>query len=115
MTASAAPVDLIFKALADPTRRNVIESLSAGSATFTELASQSHMAQPSFLQHLRILESANLILSTKTGRVRTYHIQANQLVVAENWLKSQKAIWETRLDQFDKYALNLKEQSEKHK
>ena len=107
--ASAQPVDPIFRALADPTRRHVLERLSRSPASVSELAAPFEMALPSFLQHLRILEDSGLVRSSKVGRVRTYKLAPKRLKAAEDWLSRQRSLWERRLDQLDAYLLELKE------
>ena len=109
---SAEPIDNIFKALSDPTRRRVLERLSRSAASVSELAEPFNMALPSFVQHLRVLEESGLVTSTKTGRVRTYKLDAAQLHTAEDWLARQRSLWERRLDQLDDYLLKLKEQQQ---
>jgi DNA-binding transcriptional ArsR family regulator len=109
---SAEPIDNIFKALSDPTRRRVLERLSRSAASVSELAEPFNMALPSFVQHLRVLEESGLVTSTKTGRVRTYTLDAAQLHTAEDWLARQRSLWERRLDQLDAYLLKLKEQQQ---
>ena len=94
-------LDLVFKALADGTRRQVVERLVAGSASTTELKQPFAMALPSFVQHLDVLERAGLVTSTKTGRVRTYELVPAALGVADGWLVEQRRLWERRLDQLD--------------
>lgn len=102
-------VDEVFKALADPTRRQVIERLVAGPATTSELAAPFSMALPSFLQHLSVLQQAELVASTKQGRTRTYRLSAAGLDAAEGWLADQRRLWERRLDQLDQFLINQKE------
>ncbi|MGO4447389.1 metalloregulator ArsR/SmtB family transcription factor [Phyllobacterium sp. TAF24] len=104
------PIDAVFRALADPTRRHVIERLNRSPASVSELASPFDMALPSFVEHLRVLEGCGLVLSRKTGRVRTYQIAPARLKLAEDWLTEQRALWERRLDQLDDYLLTLKEE-----
>ncbi len=109
-TAGSTPsVDLVFRALADPTRRHVLERLSRSPASVSELAEPFDMALPSFLQHLRILEDGGLVRSSKAGRVRTYTLAPKRLKAAEDWLSRQRSLWERRLDQLDAYLLELKE------
>jgi DNA-binding transcriptional ArsR family regulator len=100
----------VFQALADPTRRAVLERLGGGPATVSELAQPFKMALPSFTQHLDALENCGLVRSSKTGRVRTYQLAPEPLMVAEQWMVRQRAIWERRLDQLDNYLGDLKEQ-----
>jgi DNA-binding transcriptional ArsR family regulator len=108
------PLDLnrVFQALADPTRRAVLERLTSGPAPMSELAKPFNMALPSFSQHLDVLENSGLVRSQKAGRVRTYQLEPQPLQVAEQWMREQRAIWESRLDQLDDYLLNLKEKTD---
>lgn len=105
-------VDLegVFRALANPTRRGVLERLSRGSATVTELASPYDMALPSFMQHLGVLEEGGLVRSEKRGRVRTYRLAPEALREAEGWLGRRRRLWERRLDQLDDYLLEEEEE-----
>ncbi|MBL8688449.1 MAG: winged helix-turn-helix transcriptional regulator [Rhodospirillaceae bacterium] len=107
--AAARPIDGIFKALADPTRRQVIARLSRSPASVSELAEPFEMALPSFVEHLKVLEGCGLVSSRKAGRVRTYRIESKRLRLAEDWLSQQRSLWEERLDRLDAYALSLKE------
>ena len=101
--------DDVFYALANSTRRRVLEQLSVGPATVSELAAPFDMKLPSFVQHLSVLERTRLVRSRKRGRVRTYEILPERFKVAENWLSEQRQLWEARLDRFDKYVKHLKE------
>ncbi len=105
----SAAADTIFHALSNPTRRKVIERLSAGPATVSELAAPFDMQLPSFVQHLTVLEQSRLVSSKKRGRVRTYEISHERLKVVEDWLSARREQWEARLDQFDKHVKQLKE------
>jgi DNA-binding transcriptional ArsR family regulator len=107
--ASTPPIDNVFRALSDPTRRLVLERLSRSPASVSELAEPFEMALPSFVQHLRILEECGLVRSRKSGRVRTYQIETKRMKLAEDWLSRQRALWERRLDQLDAYLMELKE------
>lgn len=100
-------LDLLFNALSDPTRRAILTRLSHGDATTTSLAEEHAMALPSFLKHLRKLEEAGLITTLKNGRVRTYALSPNALNPVQHWLHEQQAMWETRLNQLEDYALDL--------
>jgi len=99
----------VFQALADPTRRAVLQRLGGGPAPMTELARPFKMALPSFSQHLRMLEGCGLVRSRKSGRVRTYELAPEPLQAAEHWISAQRVIWERRLDQLDTLLLTLKE------
>lgn len=107
--AHAAVADHVFHALANPTRRRVLERLSAGPATVSELAAPFDMQLPSFVQHLAVLEKSRLVKSKKRGRVRTYEIAPERLKVAEEWLTLRRREWESRLDRFDEYVKHLTE------
>ena len=110
MPKQAAQLDLVFQGLADPTRRAVLERLSAGPAPVGELARPFKMRLPSFSQHLDVLERAGLVRSRKTGRVRTYQLVPRRLASAQHWLEVQRARWNSRLNQLDNYLETLKEQ-----
>ena len=101
--------DKAFHALSNPTRRKVLERLSTGPATVSELAAPFDMQLPSFVQHLGILEQSRLVRSSKRGRVRTYEIAPEQFKVVEGWLAARRQEWEERLDRFDQYVKQLKE------
>jgi DNA-binding transcriptional ArsR family regulator len=107
-----AQLNLVFQALADPTRRAVVERLSHGPTATSELARPFKMALPSFLQHLDVLQKCGLVQSRKSGRVRTYELAPNTLKEAEDWLSAQRSLWERSLDQLDSFLEGLKEQSE---
>ena len=104
-------LDGVFHALADPTRRAVLERLGRGPAATSELARPFGMALPSFTQHLDVLERSGLVRSRKRGRVRTWRLDPRRLAVAEHWLSRQRVHWERRLDQLDDYLDTLKEQT----
>ena len=105
----SAAADEVFHALSNPTRRKVLEQLSVGPATVSELAAQFDMQLPSFVQHLSVLEQSRLVRSKKRGRVRTYEIAPQRFKVVEDWLAERRQLWEARLDRFDQYVKQLKE------
>ena len=105
----SAAADDVFHALSNPTRRRVIERLSVGPATVSELAAPFDMQLPSFVQHLSVLERSRLIKSKKRGRVRTYDLAPERLAVVEDWLTARRRSWEARLDRFDRYVIQLKD------
>jgi len=106
--AQAAVADDVFYALSNATRRKVLEKLSGGPATVSELAAPFDMKLPSFVQHLSVLEQSRLVKSKKHGRVRTYEIAPERFRVAEDWLSARRQMWEERLDRFDNYVKQLK-------
>jgi DNA-binding transcriptional ArsR family regulator len=96
----------VFQALADPTRRAVLGRLGHGPASITELAQPFDMALPSFMKHIRLLESSGWIRTQKVGRVRTCAIEKEQFTVAEGWLAEQRALWEGRTDRLEQFVLS---------
>jgi len=107
----SAVADGVFYALSNSTRRKVLEQLSVGPATVSELAAPFDMKLPSFVQHLSVLEQSRLVKSKKRGRVRTYEIVPERFKVAEDWLTERRRLWEARLDRFDHYVKQLKERN----
>ena len=103
-SASAAIVDDVFRALSDPTRRDVVARLTRSPASVSELAEPFAMTLPSFVQHLGVLESSGIVRSRKAGRVRTYELVSKRLRFAEDWLAAQRGQWEQRMDRFATYA-----------
>ena len=91
-------LDLVFQALADPSRRTMVERLSRGPATVSDLAQPLDMSLPAVMQHLLVLETSGLVRSEKTGRVRTCRIEPKTLSRAEAWFAGRRASWELRFD-----------------
>ena len=100
----SSTLDAAFHALADPTRRAVVARLMTGPAAVKELASPFEMGLPSFMKHLKVLETSGLIESEKVGRVRTCRVRAAQLAEAESWLTEQRSLWERRADRLAHYV-----------
>jgi DNA-binding transcriptional ArsR family regulator len=98
-----AALDLTFQALADPTRRVMVERLSPGPASVSELAQPLAMSLPAVLQHLQVLEASGLVRSEKVGRVRTCRIEPKALRNAEQWISERRTSWEHRLDRLGDY------------
>ena len=92
----------MFKALSDTTRLAVVERLSIGPASASELARPFEMALPSFMQHLGVLERAGIVTSQKSGRTRVYQLAPEALRSASTWLATFRNHWERRLDQLDR-------------
>jgi DNA-binding transcriptional ArsR family regulator len=105
----SAVADDVFLALSNATRRKVLEQLSVGPATVSELAAPFDMTLPSFVQHLSVLERSRLVKSKKRGRVRTYELAPERFEVAEGWLAERRRVWEARFDRFDDYVRHLKD------
>jgi len=110
MPNQSAQLNRVFQALADPTRRAVLERLNRGPTSMSDLAQPFDMALPSFSQHLDVLEGCCLVSSQKRGRIRTYRLVSKRLRQAEDWLHAQRVQWERRFDQLDEYLLSEKEQ-----
>ena len=100
-------VDLVFQALADPTRRQLIDVLSHGPATVSQLAEPLPISMPAVFQHLKVLEASGLVRSGKVGRVRTCHLEPKMLDTAETWIRARRAMWERRLDRLDRFLATL--------
>lgn len=93
-----ATVDRVLHALADPSRRVIVERLSRGPATVSELARPLEMTLSAVLQHLQVLETSGVVRSEKVGRVRVCHIEPAALRTVEQWIRERRATWERRLD-----------------
>ena len=109
-----AVLDQMFHALADPTRRSMVERLSRGPASVSELAKPLSMSLPTVVQHLQVLEDSGLVRSEKIGRVRTCRIEPKALQTAEQWIAEQRALWEGRLDRLDEYLRDLQAKETKN-
>ncbi len=106
------PLDELFHALADPTRRAMIERLSRGPAAVSELARPLPMSLPAAMQHLGVLEAAGLVRTEKTGRVRTCAIEPQALGQAERWINARRIEWEHRLDRLGEYLKTLENEGD---
>ena len=104
----------MFGALADPTRRAVLERLGEGEASIGELARPFDMALPSLMKHVRVLEAVGLVESQKSGRVRTCRLKPAAMTGAERWL-AQRAVWEARLDRLEAYVKTIEKKSRKRR
>jgi DNA-binding transcriptional ArsR family regulator len=103
MLDQSAALDLMFHALADPTRRGIVERLSRGPASVSELAQPLDMTLSAVVQHLQVLEASGLVRSQKVGRVRTCRIEPQALHRAELWIAARRTTWEGRLDRLGDY------------
>jgi DNA-binding transcriptional ArsR family regulator len=102
-----AALDRAFQALADPTRRAIVERLAREPASVSELARPLAMSLPAVMQHLAVLEASGLVRSEKSGRVRTCRIEPEALSLAEQWITKRRTEWENRLDRLGDYLANL--------
>jgi DNA-binding transcriptional ArsR family regulator len=110
MAQYSAEIDGVFVALADPTRRGVIRRLGRGPTSVGDLAREFPMTLPSFMKHVRTLESNGLIRTVKVGRVRTCVLNRDRLGLLDDWLAEQRRIWEDRTDRLERLVTDPKEQ-----
>jgi len=105
-----ASLDLMFQALADPTRRQIVERLSDGPASVSELAAPLPMSLPAVVQHLQVLEQSGLVKTEKVGRTRTCSLDTGSLSQVEKWINDRRIGWQKR---FDRLGAFLDAQDEK--
>lgn len=103
------PLDAMFQALADPSRRSMIERLSRGPASVSELAAPLKMSMPAVMQHLTVLETSGIVRTSKTGRVRSCQLEPAALTAAEQWINERRMLWEQR---FDRLAALLEQEKQ---
>lgn len=104
------PLDLMFQALSDPSRRAMVERLTQGPASVSELAAPLDMSLPAVVQHLQVLEGAGLVRTEKVGRVRTCQLESAALRTVEDWVSERRTTAEQRLDRLGEYLLRTAEQ-----
>ena len=112
MLNQSSPLDLAFQALADPTRRAMVERLTRSAASVSDLARPLSMSLPAVMQHLAVLEGSGLVVSQKIGRVRMCRIEPRALSLAEQWINARRTEWERRLDRLGDYLEDLKKQGD---
>src|ERR671918_744768 len=108
----ADTLDLVFGALADPTRRRILTRLAAGEASVTELAEPFGISQPAVSKHLKVLERAGLIARGREAQRRPSRLKAEALEDVSKWVEGLRRDWEERLDQLDHYLQELQEKGE---
>jgi DNA-binding transcriptional ArsR family regulator len=113
MVDDSAVLDRAFQALSDPSRRLMVERLSLGPASVSELAGPLTMSLAAVVQHVQVLEASGLVRSEKTGRVRTCRLQPVALRAVEGWVADRRTEWEARLDRLDDY-LHHEDHEEDH-
>lgn len=104
MDLSPVHLDALFQTLGDPTRRALIHRLAAGPATVSELARPFDMTLPSFLLHIRKLETSGLVVTSKDGRTRTVTLVPGAFTPVRTWLDDQRDLWEARLDRLETFV-----------
>lgn len=97
------PLELVFHALGDPNRRRMVDRLSRGPASVSELAEPLSISLPAVVQHLQVLQDSGLVRSEKAGRVRTCRVEPEVMRRAETWIAQRRAEWEARLDRLGGY------------
>jgi DNA-binding transcriptional ArsR family regulator len=102
-------LDAVFAALADQTRRGILESLSKGELAVSELAAPHDMSLPGFMKHLRVLEDAGLIARTKEGRVVSCELSAAPMKAAAAWMSRYEKFWTQKLDSLARYLYQQEE------
>jgi DNA-binding transcriptional ArsR family regulator len=98
MLSQRAHVDRVFHALGDPTRRAIVEKLSAGPISVSRLAKPLAITLAAVVQHLQVLEKSGLVRTEKIGRVRTCSIEPQGLTIAKRWIEDRRSLWERRFD-----------------
>jgi DNA-binding transcriptional ArsR family regulator len=109
---SSEQLTTVFLALADPTRRAILERLAHGEASGTELARPFSISVPAISKHLRVLKNADLILHRKDGRTHLFRLTASPLRDAANWLEHYRQFWETQFDSLETYLLDTSEKEQ---
>jgi DNA-binding transcriptional ArsR family regulator len=107
----ARRLDLVFGALADPTRRAILARLAAGDASVTELGAPFAISQPAVSRHLKVLERAGLVSRSRRSTVRLSHLEAEPLRAAEAWIARYREFWDESFDRLDDVLEKLKEES----
>ena len=105
----SSTLDGMFQALADPRRRQMLERLCRGPASVSELSEPLKMSLSAVVQHLHVLEESGLVKTEKVGRVRTCHIEAGALQLAEKWINERRTLWERRLDRLGAFLTETAE------
>ncbi len=114
MAPPAEHLDLVFGALADPTRRAILERLANGDATVNDLVAPSGFSQPTISRHLNVLERAGLVSRGRDAQFRPVHLNAAPLAGAVTWLGAYQQFWEESLDHLDAYVNEMKQGASSH-
>src|SRR4051812_31997857 len=103
MVNQSVQLDQMFQALADPSRRGMLERLCKGPASVSDLAGPFKMSLPAVLQHLQVLEQSGLVRTEKVGRVRTCSVETKALRSVEQWIAARRTVWEAHFDRLGAY------------
>jgi DNA-binding transcriptional ArsR family regulator len=109
---SAPDLDLMFQALADPSRRTMVDRLSRGPASVSQLAEPLDMSLPGVVQHLQVLEAAGLVKTEKIGRVRSCTLDTAAMSLAERWINDRRTQWQRRLDRLGDFLELTKDEEQ---
>jgi len=109
---SSEQLNTVFLALADPTRRAILEHLAHGEASGTELARPFSISAPAVSKHLRVLEHADLILHRKEGRTHRFRLAASPMKDAASWLEQYRHFWEAQFDSLETYLLTTSQEEQ---
>ncbi len=110
---STGPLDRTFAALADPTRRRILEHLAHGERCVTDLAKPHRMSLPAVSKHLRVLEAAGLVRRCRKGRVHQLTLEAKPMKDAQEWMEAYRRFWEESFDRLDEYLQELQGKNKK--
>jgi DNA-binding transcriptional ArsR family regulator len=113
MTVAQDELSLVFSALADPTRRAILERLAEGDATVTELVEPFALTQQAVSKHLKVLERAQLVSRTRAGQSRPCSLEASHLDVATDWIARHRRLWADRHDRLDEHLTTLRRRDRK--
>lgn len=108
------PLDRVFSALADPTRRAILARLAEGEATVNELVAPFDLSQPTISQHLKVLEHAGLVSRGRAAQFRPVRLNAAPLAEAAQWIGDYRRFWEESLDRLDAYVKDLQAKEKQH-
>lgn len=111
---SPQPLDRTFAALADPTRRQILEELAGGIRCVTDLAKPHRMSLPAVSKHLKVLEGAGLVSRRKDGRVHSLKLEAAPMKQAQEWIGEYRRFWEASFDRLEDYLNQLQTKETKH-
>ena len=112
---AADPLNAVFGALADPTRRAILAQLTAGDATVAQLAAPFRVSQPAISRHLKVLEQAGLISRRRRATARLSHLEAEPLREATAWLAGYRAYWDSSYDRLDALLATLQDKPDEHR
>ena len=113
MFSTQSHLDVVFGALADPTRREILTRLAEGEATVTELAAPFSVSQPAISRHLKVLERAGLISRSRRATARLSHLEAEPLREAATWLVNYREYWQESHDRLDELLATLKDSADR--